>query len=786
MISRKTHIIGKPFPLVEAQKKLTGVTCYAGDERISPDMLHARVLFSSHPRARFQLSNLDAARQHPGVVALLTGKDFTSNFGLTVADRKLLAVDQVRYAGQPLAILAAESLQAATEALSLIEVSYEDLPGVWNIETARAASSPKVHPNLSSYRGFEFLNADPEHNIAHHRSFSRGDVDEGFKNADFIVEHSYSAAHLQHASLETHGGVAQMQPDGSLTLWLHIQAPFIQRETIARALHMAPEHVRIISGCVGGSFGGKIYVSIEALLGAIARHTQGRPVRLVLTREEEFKGTFITPALRAHLKMGATKAGRLTAIQARYDWNIGSSIDGFLSNMQAIILSGTGPYAIPNADIQTTAVYTNLLPSAPLKNISIAQIHWAIEQHIDELAEKVGMDPLTFRQWNFIKGGDQPFPDFVMHANGLEQSSRQVKKAIEWQPSNSLDEENPDNSTSKSLRGRGLASGWSPIIFSSQCASRVIIHFNPQELCNVIVDGVDIGQGLYAFVTQIVAFELNFPLEWITVHLTDTQDFPQDWRAIYHDLLWSTGHVLLMATTKLKQQILSYTSEVWKEPVSNLDIVEGEVISYASRRRISLLDLMEKRDDNDENPLTFSVTASYHPDNHDDNQEKPDGKLQSFSSTSYAADVEVDAKTGAWQIRQFAAAADVGHALNPESVKAQIKGGMIQGVSFALLEEMVFDEGVVQTRSFRDYPIATTADTPLLLHPIAIEIPQQSGPYGARDLSNHILVGAAPAIGNAIYQALGVRIRDLPITGQRIYDALQKQKQERANAEEDS
>ena len=785
MISRKTHIIGKPFPLVEAQKKLTGVTCYAGDERISPDMLHARILFSTHSRARFQLSNLDAAREYPGVVALLTGKDLTSHFGLTVADRELLAVDQVRYAGQPLAILAAESLQAATEALSLIEVSYEDMPGVWDIETARAASSPKVHPNLTSYRGFEFLNADPKHNIAHHRGFTRGDVEAGFENADFIVEHSYSAAHLQHASLETHGGVAQMQPDGSLTLWLHIQAPFLQRETIARALHMAPEHVRIISGCVGGSFGGKIYVSVEALLGAIARHTHGRPVRLVLTREEEFKGTFITPALQAHLKMGATKEGRLTAIQARYDWNIGSSIDGFLSNMQAIILSGTGPYAIPNADIQTTAIYTNLPPSAPLRNISIAQIHWAIEQHIDELAEKVGMDPLTFRQWNFIKGGDQLFPGFVMHANGLEQSSRQVKKAIEWQPAKNFDEKKSGDSTAKSLRGKGLATGWSPIIFSSQCASQVLIHFNPQDLCNVIVDGVDIGQGLYAFVTQIVAFELNFPLEWITVQLTDTHDFPPHWRAIYHDLLWSTGHVLLKATTKLKQQILSYVSEVWDEPISNLDIVEGEAVSYASRRRVSLLTLMEKGTNDNTNPPTFSVAASYHPDDRDSAQEKLDVKLQSFSSTSYAADVEIDAQTGALQIRQFAAAADVGHALNPESVKAQIKGGMIQGISFTLLEEMVFEEGIVQTSSFRDYPIATTADIPQQLHPIVIEIPQQSGPYGARDLSNHILVGAAPAIGNAIYQALGVRIRDLPITGQRIYDALQ-QKKKRTSEEEGS
>ena len=778
MISRKPHVIGKPFPLIEAQKKLTGVTCYAGDEKIVPDMLHARILFSERPSARFWLSNVDAARNHKGVAALLTGQDLATRMGQTILDREMLAVEQVYFAGQPLAIIAAETPEIAEEALALIQVTYEDLPAVLDIEQAIAPGSPQVHPAFYDYPGADALHADPAHNIAHSLTFSRGDVEQGFAAADVILERSYTAAHLQHAPMETHGGVAQRQPDGSVTMWMHVQAPFLQRKIIAKALHMDPAKVRIITGCVGGSFGGKVFVSVEGLLAAIALQTKGRPVRLLLTREEEFKGVFTAPAMRAHVKMGATKDGRLTAIQASYDWDVGASVDAALFHLQSVALAGTGPYAIPNADIRTSAIYTNLLPAAPLRGLGVSQVHWAIEQHIDELAEILNLNPITLRQWNLVKGGDMLFPSFIMHANGLQSCGLQVIDAIHWHPdASSHHDDAPEPDAPKKRIGQGMANGWSPIILSEECGSSISIHFDKENLCNIIVDGVDIGQGLYAFVTQLASFELNIPVEWITVEPTDTANFAPDWEATYHNLLWSTGHALLKATAKMKRQILAYVSEVWEEPISNLDIVDGEVISYASRRRYPLLELLEQNAENENNAPVFSVTSVYRPPNTDGSIES---LLQSFASTAYAAEVQVDEKTGGVTILQLAAAADVGHALNPESVRAQIKGGMIQSVSFTLLEEMIFENGIPQSHNFRDYPIATTADMPQQLHPIVVEVPQQSGPYGARDLSHHVQVGAAPAIANAIYRAVGVRIRDLPITAQRIYDALQAKRAEEA------
>lgn len=779
MISRKPHVIGKPFPLIEAQKKLTGVTCYAGDRKIVPDMLHARILFSERPSARFRLINVDAARNHKGVAALLTGQDLATRMGQTILDRELLAVEQVYFAGQPLAIIAAETPEIAEEALALIQVTYEDLPAVLDIEQAITPGSPQVHPDFYDYPGAEALHAVPERNIAHAQTFSRGDVEQGFAAADVILERSYTAAHLQHAPMETHGGVAQRQQDGSVTMWMHVQAPFLQRKIIAKALHMDPAKVRIITGCVGGSFGGKVFVSVEGLLAAIALQTKGRPVRLLLTREEEFKGVFTAPAMRAHVKMGATKEGRLTAIQATYDWDVGASVDAALFHLQAVVLSGTGPYAIPNADIRTNAIYTNLLPAAPLRGLGVAQVHWAIEQHVDELAEMLSINPMTLRQWNLVKGGDVLYPNFTMHANGLQSCGLQVIDAINWYPADPASQDNAPASepAPKKRIGQGMANGWSPIILSEKCGSSISIYFDKENLCNIIVDGVDIGQGLYAFATQLASFELNIPVEWITVEPTDTANFPPDWEATYHNLLWSTGHALLKATTEMKRQILDYVSEVWEEPISNLDIVDGEAVSYASRRRYPLLDLLGKDAEENGNAPVFSVTAAYRPPNAGGTI---DSLLQSFASTAYAAEVQVDEKTGDTSILQLAAAVDVGHALNPESVKAQIKGGMIQSVSFTLLEEMIFENGIPKSNNFRDYPIATTADMPQNLHPIVVEVPQRSGPYGARDLSHHVQVGAAPAIANAIYRAVGVRIRDLPITAQRIYDALQAKRAEEA------
>ncbi len=774
MISRKPHVIGKPFPLIEAQRKLTGVTCYAGDEKINPDMLHARILFSERPRARFWLRNLDAARNHPGVVALLTGRDVDGRMGHTVADRKLLAVDEALYAGQPLAVIAAETPEIAAEALALIQVDYEDLPATLSIEESLSPGAPAVHPDFMSYRGAEKLNAEPERNIAHALTFVRGDVDQGFAEADVILERTYTAAHLQHAPMETHGGVAQRQPDGSVTMWMHVQAPFLQRSIIAGALGMSPEKIRIITGCVGGSFGGKVFVSIEALLAAIALHTDGRPVRLLLTREEEFKGVFMAPAMRAHIKMGAKQDGRITAIEATYDWDVGASVDAAIFHLQAVTLAGTGPYAIPNVSVRTNAVYTNLLPAAPLRGLGVAQVHWAIEQHVAELAEILNMTALNLRQWNLVKGGDHLFPNFVMHASGLESCGVLAVDAIGWRPETPRPAE--ENAADASVRpgvGRGMALGWSPIILSDQCGSSVTIRFDRERLCDVVVDGVDIGQGLYAFVTQVISFELNIPVEWITVEPTDTANYAPDWEASYHNLLWSMGHALLRATGEMKKQILSYVAKVWGEPISNLDIVDGEVVSYASRRKLPLLSLLEEGMGEEKSPPSFSVTATYRPSNVDGSI---DSLLQSFASTAYAAEVQVNPETGDLTILQLAAAADVGHALNPESVRAQIKGAMIQSVSFTLLEEMVFENGVPISTDFMKYPIATTADMPLQLHPIVVEVPQRSGPYGARDLSHHVQVGAAPAIANAIYRAVGVRIRDLPITAQRIYDALQEKR----------
>lgn len=760
MISRKPHIIGKPFPLIEAQRKLTGRSCYAGDEKPRSGQLYARILFSERPHARFQLHHVEAARSAPGVAALLTGQDLATRLGAQVEDRELLATAEVLYVGQPLAVVAAETPEAAEAALARIQVTYEDLPAVFDIEEA-LQGRVQVHPHWATYRGTDALQGDPRRNLAHTLRFRRGEPEDAMARAHVVVEHAYTTAPLHHAPLETHGAVAHRRGD-QIVMWVHTQAPFLQRAVIARALKLPLNQVRLIGQCVGGSFGGKVHVSIEGLLAAIAREVD-RPVRLHLTREEEFSATFITPAMRAWIRMAADAQGRLVALQAVYDWNVGASVDLFLHQLESVLLAGTGPYVIPNVSIEVNAIYTHLPPAAPMRGLSLAHVHWAVEQHMDELAERVGMPPVDFRLWNLVKGGDKLFPHFVMHATGLESCAWETTKAIDWHP-----EAIPTGPNA--MTGQGMALGWSPILIMPGCKNRVTIQCDGEDLCTVIVDGMDVGQGYYAFITQLIAFELNIPVEWISVLPTDTDAYEPEWQAVYQNLLWSTGRALLRATQELKRQVLSYVSEMWEEPVTNLDIVEGDIISYATRRRMSFRELLE-RGSGQGAPLVFRATGEYAAST---DGGALDQRLQAFAATGYAAEVTVNMKTGHFVITQLAGAVDVGHALNPEGVRAQLKGGLVQGISTTVLEKMEFEDGRPISTDFMHYPIATTADLPRKLYPVVVEVPQSTGPYGARDVSNHVIIGAAAAIGNAIYRATGVRIRDLPITAQKVYDALQR------------
>ena len=775
MVTRKPHIVGRPFPRVDAELKISGRSRYVDDIQFGPDLLHACLVPSTEAHARLLSIDASAAREMPGLVKVLTGRDINARLGLLLKDRTLLAADHVRYVGQPVAVVVAKSRAVAQRAARSVVVEYEKLPATFDVLASLEADAPVVHPDMASYEGLEHVTPTPGTNINDHIQLQWGDLESGWADADTIIEHTYKVGRLYHASLEPHGAVAKMDGDGRITLWASIQRPYIQRTMIAQALGLEPDQLRVIAPCVGGGFGGKVFSCIEAIAVAVAREFQGRPVKLVLNRRGEFACTFMRPGLTAHLKMGVTEDGVITGLKAAYYWNVGASADATIKVVRGAVLAGTGPYRTPNCEVDSYSIYTHESPASPMRGNGTAELHWAIEQHIDRMADAIGMDRLAFRLRNLLKGGDRLYGGRVMHATGLDTCVRGAAEAIEWSETRS-----PSGSKQK-VRGKGLAAMWNPVVIMSQSGASAAITLDAEHICTVSVEGVESGQGIYTLAVQIIASELGVPQSWVRFLQVDTDHGSIDWTATSGHLTWSTANAVVEAAQDVKHQVLSFVAQAWNEPVGNLDIIDGNVVSYSptSDRTLSLADLLSQGVDTaagERIQTTFEGKGFFQPTarpapNVDDNGFIP--PIIHFSTGAQAVEVEVDVETGAVQVLHMAPAFDVGHALNPDIVRAQIKGGSVQGLSMALLEHIQFANGVPQNRTFQNYRIATIKDTPKRIDPIIVEVPQDDGPYGARGIGEHVLIPSAPAIASAISDALGVYFDELPITAEQIWQALE-------------
>ncbi|MCP4165142.1 MAG: xanthine dehydrogenase family protein molybdopterin-binding subunit [Chloroflexi bacterium] len=771
MVSRKPQIVGKPFPRIEAQLKLTGTARYLDDLQFGPELLHAQLCHSTRPHALIKSIDLKKAKAIPGVRAILTGSDFESCLGIDIVDRPILARERVRYVGEPLAAAVAETLDAAKAAVAAISVVYKDLPPVLEIEESIKNGSELLHPDLENYEYSPYIRPTPDSNIAHQSTMQRGDLQTGWADSDIIIDHTYHVARVQHVPMETHGGVALVDDADKITLWASTQAPFTQRQMIAQALGINPERLRVVTPRVGGGFGSKSYASIEAIVVALALAVPGQPVKLILNRKQEFLCTFLRPGLAAHIKMGASRAGELTAVEARYYWNVGASADASLAAVRAAIHVGAGPYRVPNSLVESLSVYTNQPVAGPMRGNGMAEVHWAIEQHIDRLAEAVNIDPIEFRLSNCLRGGDDLPRGSAMHATGLDQCIRQAAETVRWsQPSR-------PNKDKHAVRGKGLAAMWNPVIITPRQSTTARIKLEESGTCTVSIGGVDTGQGLYTLAAQVVASEVGVPLDWVDVQPFDTDHSLSENPASRKQLTWSMGNAVQRAAQDVRRNVLAFVAKAWDEPIGNLDIIDGNIISYATERVIAMPELLNQSIKNTRGKRVgrqFVGEGAFTPDLPDQDGEAKNSALPiiHYSTGAQAIEVEIDYETGSLQLLHVASAYDVGHAINPDIVRAQIKGGVMQGLSTSMLEQVQFEHGHMLNPNLRDYRIATIKDLPLKVDPIIIEVPQDDGPYGARGIGEHALIPTAPAIANAIHHALGIRIDSLPITSERIWKAL--------------
>lgn len=756
-----TTYVGARMPRVDSVDKVTGRAVYGVDVKL-PGMLEGAVVRSPHAHARIVSINIEAAREVPGVEAIVTGKDFPYLYGVAIQDQPYLAIDRVRYAGEAVVAVAATTQAAAQEAVRRIEVEYEPLPAVLDMKEALTEDSPLVHPDLHTYKKgtHEIV---PHTNINTLYRLSKGDVEAGFAAADVIVEGEYSAQAVSHVALEVHVAVAQYEPGhGKYTLWVSTDRPFFLRSDIVNSLGLDSSDVRLIVTEVGGSFGGKGVPIAEAIAIALARHTDGRPVRVELSREEDLVSSQHRVPAIMKLKTGVTNDGLITARTAEVIWDSGA----YTAYTAGVAIRGSqtivGPYRIPNIELLSRQVYTNKSITGSYRGYGTTQVTWACESHMDEIAYKLGMDPVEFRLENAYGEGDLYVNGQVMHGVGVRETIERTSEEIGW---GSVEREPEPHLR----RGKGIATMLKPTMTPS--SSNCVINIEQDGRVVVIGAAPEIGAGQDTVLAQMAADAIGVPLGSVMVADSDTAFSPYNGPVASSRTTYHMGNAILTAGAELRDQIFDLAAETLGVAAGDLDMNDGVIYDGDGNAAMTLKELLGRYAGEG-----YSLTAGTRFSTAGSPLLKADPGAEWISSIFWmfctqAAEIEVDVETGVIKVLKVAAAADVGKAINPLTCEQQIEGGVIMGLSNGLFEDFYMRDGRIVNGSLADYKVATIHDLPEIT-PILVESVHDEAPFGAKGIGEPAAAATPPAIANALYDAIGIRIRDMPITPQKILDAL--------------
>ncbi len=765
--------IGENAPRIDARQKVTGAAIFADDIQFGDSLLHARIKRSPHPHALIRKIDTSRARALPGVKSVVTGEDFPGHIGLYLQDRYIFCRDRVRYVGDPVAGVAAVSPEIAQQALDLIDVDYEVLEPVLDAELGTRPDAALLHPDLGQYVVANFIFPKAGTNISNHFKIRRGDVESAWGQCAAVVERKYRIPHIQHVPIEPHIAVAKVEESGEITLWGSSQSPFAQRNLIAQSMGISQSRMRVIAPLVGGGFGSKAGVSMESLVVAIATKARGRPVKLLLTREEEFYTAFVRQGLIAHFKMGCDAKGRLLAMENVFYWDGGAYTEYGVNVTRASGYSSSGPYEVPNIKTDSYCVYTNHPVGGPMRGFGMPEMHAGLEQCIDELALQVGMDAVEFRKLNCLKTGSTLPTGSKMHPTGLPICIEKTAEAIGW------GKKAPPSAPNK-RRGKGLALMWKAPAMPPNAGSSAWVELAEDGTVTVGVGGQEIGQGVFTVAAQMAAAALGVEYESVRVATpVDTRYSPYEWQTVASRLTWSMGNAIVNAAKDAKRQILDTVAEAWGETPEDLEIVKGVVVSYKSEKEMPLKNLaiygLPKPGDKGWRGGPVIGRGNFMPTyvtGLDAETGQGERAVVHYTTGAQAVELEVDLDTGRIEILRGVSAFDVGKAINPGQVKAQMEGGFVQGMSSALFESLNLKDGVVRSPSFVDYRIATAADAPKDLQAIIVEEAQDDGPWGARGIGEHSMVPTIPAIANAIFDAVGVRLEGPPFTAEKVYLAM--------------
>jgi CO/xanthine dehydrogenase Mo-binding subunit len=774
---KKYSYVGEEVDRIDAFEKVTGTAVYTADIKLQ-GMLYARLLKSPHAHARILKIDTSEAEKLPGVRAVLTGKDIPYQFGIYMTDKFMLARDKVRHVGEPVVAVAADTEEIADEAVELIKVEYEELPAVFDPREALKEDAPLVHENLHEYLHAPFVFPKPHTNVANHFKLRKGDVERGFKEADVIVENEFNQPMVQNVQMETHVSIGQWLPNGQINVWTSAQSPFAVRHLLSVGLGVPIHRINVQVPYLGGGFGGKAGLHWEPLVVLLSKKAGGRPVKLTMTREEEFNTAAVRQGLYAHVKTGVRRDGKIVAEEIEYIWDSGAYADYGVNIGRAAGYSCTGPYEIPNVKCDSLTVYTNHPYGTAYRGFGHVEFHWAIERQMDLVAREIGMDPVEFRLKNAALPGCITATGEKLRedAGRVDECIKAVARELGW------GKKKPKQKGTR-LRGIGVAALWKAPAMPPYTSSSAILKLNEDGTVTLSISLTEMGQGTPTAFAQMVAEGLQIPIQKVkVVNRQETDYTPYSWQTVASRGAFMDGNAVLRAIEDFKEKIKDTAAELLKTPKDKLAIADGKVFVKEKPGRniplgaIATCGVLPSGSGIKGPILGYGYYTAEGLTNLDPETGQGLPALM-WTFGAQGAEIEVDIETGDVRVLKVVTALDLGKALNPMLAKSQIYGGVVQGLGTTLMEEFVFDKkGVLLNNNLTDYKIFRAPDIPDKFVPILIENPQRNAPYGARGIGEHPTISIGPAVANAIYDATGIDLYDLPMSREKVWKALSRRK----------
>lgn len=767
------NVIGKSVPRKESLDKVTGAARYTDDYDI-PGLLHARMVTSPYAHAKIKSIEYANALKASGVRAVLTGQYFPQLIGSTIVDRPPIAMDKVRYNGEPVAVVVADSEAEAEKAAQLIKVEYEALPVVNSPSEALKKDAPFVHEKLGQYKIIDEAFPEANTNIANRTKIRKGDIKKGWAKSEVTVEASFSFPPSDHAAMETRCVRAEILPEGKVIIYSASQAPFVIKKLISYFFKVDPGKVIVNVPLVGGAYGGKTAVQLEFIAYLCSKAVGGRQVKLTNTREEDLITSPVHIGLDAKIKLGCTKAGKLTAAEITYLFDGGAYSDRAVIISRAAGIDCTGPYNIENVWCDSLCLYTNHPYATAFRGFGHPELTFSIERTMDILANKLRMDPLELRLRNAILPGDTSATQTLLNKSNLGNLPKCIQRLAElihWEEGKLVETQDGK------VRAKGISCFWKNSNTALNAGGGAILTFNPDGSINLICGAVELGQGTKTALAQILAEKMKMDVDQIHVVMeVNTQTAPDHWKTAASRSILLVGRAILRAAEDVINQLSRIGAIALRCSPDELDVGGGRVFLRDNPKMgIEISKIAFGYTYPNGNSVGGQVIGrgSYvlkHLTILDPETGKGNPGPE-WTVGASAVEVEFDKKEYTYKIIKAACVVDAGKVINAEIAKGQIAGGMNLGLSFASRESFLFaDKGIIQNKQLRTYKILRFGENPEYLVAF-IETPQIDGPYGARGIGEYGVIGMPAALANSLSNAAQVSLNQLPLIPEFIWKA---------------